>query len=318
MTNKYLVNEYKTSEPDFFEKCLPVDDLEHQKEVCDKLRSIIKFDSEMKFIAYKKFGTENYIIDIPATSVEFYNNEEIKCNECNKTHLYYGLKFSNGTRTIPLYINSKPIVSKEYISFEYDKYYPKINENGEVEGFTGYILKKKNIVFEIDKCLVENINNILVKENEIIINDTVILPMTQKAIYAMYNWNNTIKGLIIDKYAFYFENYNPEDYIDPENIMEKVYSLEKFSAWKVYFENCRINQFGSYMDHCPKIPRIIKDEIWEKICINFPKPDPIENELKNIVTNYLENNKSEISKTKLPKILQEVIKIIKTEKAKEE
>jgi hypothetical protein len=309
MTDKYIVNEYKTSEPDFFEKCLPVDDLEHQKEVCDKLRSIIKFDSEMTFIAYKKFGTENYKIDIPATSVEFYKEEELECNNCNKTHTYNGLKFSNGTRTIPLYVDSKPMISKEYISFEYDRYYPKINENGEVEGFTGYMFKKKNIVF--DECIVENINNILIKENEIIINDTVILPMIHKAIHALYNWNNTIKGLMISRTAFYFENYNPEDYIDPENIIEKVYSLEKFSAWKVSIENCRINQFWGYFNHGPKIPRIIKDEIWEKICINFPKPDTIENEAKNIVSNYLKNYKGEISEGSLPKMLQEILEVVK-------
>lgn len=315
MTDKYFVNVYNTSEPDFFEKCLPVDDLEHQKEVCDKLRSIIKFDSEMSFTAFKKFGTENYIIDIPATSVEFYKEDEKDCEKCNKKHSYNGLKFSNGTHTIPLFVDSKPIVSKEYISFEYDRYYPKINEKGEVDGFTGYILKKKNYVF--NECIVENINTILVKENEIIINDTVILPMQQKAIFAMYNWNKTIKGLIINKYAFYFENYNPEDYIDPENIIEKAYSLEKFSAWKVSFENCRINQFWSYMNHCPKIPRIIKDEIWEKICINFPKLDTIENEAKNIVSNYLENYKGEISEINLPKMLQEILEVVKTEMKEE-
>jgi hypothetical protein len=65
------------------------------------------------------------------------------------------------------------------------------------------------------------------------------------------------------------------------------------------------------MNYCPKIPRIIKDEIWDKICINFPKPDTIENEAKNIVNNYLKNYKDDISEETLPKMMEELVKEIK-------
>jgi len=179
------------------------------------------------------------------------------------------LLFSDGeNNTLTISTPMFPIVTDEYITYNCDRYYPVLNSEKEVVGFTGYICKKANII--LGELISDNISKICIKENEIIINEDLVLPIKNKEIYGMYYWNNKIRGLIIDEYAFHFEDYNPDDYIDPENIIEKEIPFDKLYVSHVSFKGLSMNEFinNERFRECPKIPRKIE---WSKICIDFPQ-----------------------------------------------
>lgn len=289
--NNYFISVVKSNDEKFFEKCLPNDDKVHQDIVCNYLRELIKFESEIDFIAFKKYGTENYKVEIPGKTVKF-----VKEDNCEKKNY---LLFSDGeNNTTTMSTPLLPILTDEYISYNCDRYYPVFNSEKEVVGFTGYMCKKANII--LGELLCDNINKICIKENEIIINEDLILPIKNKEIYSMYYWNNKIRGFIIDGYAFHFEDYNPDDYIDPENIIEKEILFNKLLVSNVSFKGLSMNEFvnNERFREGPKIPRKIE---WTNICIDFPQESEKMNE-------FVKLNATELLQKGTP--IEDIMKIL--------
>lgn len=266
----YLVQNYKTSDPDFFEKNIPIlNSIEQRNNICSRLKELITFENELEITAMKLYGSMPYTLFIKSENIIYKVIDDRGY-----------LSFSNGNKTIPFYSGtSKPLLTNEYVSFEHDHFYPKLDEKGELLGFEGHFARKFSII--PDELLVESVEKIVIRQNEIVVNDTVYpfnIGSKCLQIRPIYNpLRKTIEGVLIEKYLIHF----PETVLDfSKGLMSMMFGKvppEFLNPKKVSFSNPKfefIDQKKIAQWELPKSPENeieVNEEFWRKYCIDFPE-----------------------------------------------
>jgi hypothetical protein len=266
----YLVQNYKTSDPEFFEKNIPIlNNIEQRNNICARLKELITFENEFEITAIKLFGNMPYTLFIESENIKY---------EVRKDRGF--LVFSNENNSIPFYSGiNKPFLTNEYIWFEHDRYYPKLNQNGDLQGFECHFARKYTIT--PGELLVETVEKIVIKQNEIIVNDTVYpfdnCPYTLQIRPIYEPVRKTIEGIMIEKYLIHF----PETVLDfSNNLMAMMFGEvrpEFINPKKVSFSMAKVELIDQKKIadwELPKSPENIievNDDFWKKYCINFPE-----------------------------------------------
>jgi hypothetical protein len=269
--NKFISSLYEPNIPDFFENVLPElheKRKEQQTNICNRLREIIKFDTVNKYCALKFNTIIPYIIDNIECSNITYKIE----NE----HGY--LEFKDNLSSIPFYNGiSKPLLTDTLIQFEYDQYYPKLDTEGKLIGFAAHLAQKWSKF--PDKLLVDEVESIIIKDNEIIVNGEVFTLESNQTnfITPIYDTlRDSLNGFVIDKYCIHF----PETKLDFRQKMEYIFGKEQatfIKPNKVSFSLVKVEMIEQeYISRCylpepPKYPKIVDEAFWRKYCINFPE-----------------------------------------------
>jgi hypothetical protein len=260
----YLVQNYKTTDPEFFEKNIPIlSSIKQRNNICARLKELITFENELEITAMKLYGSMPYTLFIKSENVKY---------EVIEDRGY--LIFSNGNRTIPYYKGtSSPLLTNEYIWFEHDHFYPKLNEKGELQGFEGHFARKFSM--SLGELLVETVEKIVIKQNEIVVNDTIKKTLQIRPIYERLS--KTIEGIVIDKYMIHF----PETILNFSNglmsIMFGEVPPEFLNPKKVSFSMLKagtIDQNKIAQWELPKLPESVIEvnrDFWRKYCIDFPE-----------------------------------------------
>jgi hypothetical protein len=268
--NKYIASYYESNIPDFFEKVLPEineNRKEQQTNICNRLREVITFDTENKFFAIK-FNT---IMPFIQNNIECNNITFVEEDSEKNTGF---LKFKENLMTLPFYYGiSKPLLTDTFIQFEHDRFYPKLNSEGELIGFEGHFAQKWNKYPE--KVLVDDVEKIIIKDNEIIVNGESF-SFDNYTITPIYN-EGFLEGFVIGKYCIHF----PEVNIDfSQNLTMTMFNevpLTIIKPTKISFSLIKIEMIKQeeiskfYLPKSPEYPKIIDEAFWKKYCINFPE-----------------------------------------------
>lgn len=272
--NKYTASLYEPSIPDFFEKVLPEiheNRKEQQINICNRLKEVITFETTKKYLAMKFNTVIPFIQDnIQCNNVTFVENTEDDLGF---------LEFRKDLMTIPFYHGiSKPLLTDTFIQFEYDRFYPKLDLEGNLIGFEGHFAQKWNKYPE--KVLVDEVEKIIIKENEMIVNSDVFPFETTKnnIITPIYDTlKASLEGFVIDKYCIHFPETHldfsqnlhsimfgevPPTYLKPTKVSVSLVKI-------VMIEQEEITKF--YLPEAPEFPKFVDEAFWRKYCINFPE-----------------------------------------------
>lgn len=272
--NKYISCFYEPTIPDFFEKVLPEIN-ENRKEqkinICNRLKEVITFETTKKYFAMKFYTVIPFIQDnIQCNNITFVEDSE--------NNLGF-LEFKENLVTIPFYQGiDKPLLTDTYIQYEFDRFYPKLDSEGNLIGFDGYFAQKWNKY--PDKVLVDEVQKIIIKENEMIVNGEV-LPFEKtrnNIITPIYDsLRGTLEGFVIDKYCIHFpetkldfsQNLHfmmfrevPPTFLKPTKVSVSLVKIEIIDQKKI---------IDWYLPKGPAFAKVVDEAFWRKYCINFPE-----------------------------------------------